>query len=70
MKYILLVFVFADLVKKLLDERHYFMAIRFIFYFKLKFNFSPLELLKDEIITLRVSTKEKRRLDSQVKACF
>ncbi|KAG7610546.1 Frigida-like [Arabidopsis suecica] len=58
-------YAMPNLVKKLLDERHYFMAIRFIFYFKLKFNFSPLELLKDEIITLRVSTKEKRRLDSQ-----
>ncbi|CAL9231817.1 unnamed protein product [Arabidopsis halleri] len=54
-----------NVVKQLLDERHYFMAIRFIFYFKLKSNFSPLELLKDEIVNLRVSAKEERRFDSQ-----
>lgn len=56
--------IFADFIDKLITERHYILAIRFIFSFNLNNNYSPLELLKKEIVNLRRSAKEK----TQVKA--
>ncbi|XP_010494034.1 PREDICTED: myosin heavy chain, cardiac muscle isoform-like [Camelina sativa] len=58
-------YAISGLVRQLLDERQYFLAIRYVFYFNLKCSFSPLVFLKEEIINLRRSPKDKRRFDSQ-----
>ncbi|ESQ32271.1 hypothetical protein EUTSA_v10003597mg [Eutrema salsugineum] len=54
-----------NFVKLLLNNALYFPAIRFILFFNLKNNFSPLVFLKEEIINLRRSAKEKRSFESQ-----
>lgn len=69
MKYVLPFFIFSDFVKQLLNERHHIPAIRFMFFFNLNNKFSTLEFLKEQIINLRRSAKEKKRFKSQVKAC-
>ncbi|CAH8387047.1 unnamed protein product [Eruca vesicaria subsp. sativa] len=52
-------------VTQLLDKAIYIPAIRFMFYFNVEKRFSPLELLKEQIISLSCSAKEKRRYESQ-----
>ncbi|XP_010421651.1 PREDICTED: myosin heavy chain, cardiac muscle isoform-like [Camelina sativa] len=58
-------YAISDLVRQLLDERQYFLATRYVFYFNLKCSFSLLVFLKEEITNLRRSPKDKRRFDSQ-----
>ncbi|XP_018457185.1 uncharacterized protein LOC108828112 [Raphanus sativus] len=57
-----------DFVKELLKKGLYIPAIRFMFYFNVENNFSPLELLKEQIINLRRSAKENTRYESQAEA--
>ncbi|KAL1220856.1 FRIGIDA-like protein 3 [Cardamine amara subsp. amara] len=52
-------------VHQLLTEHHFIPAIRFMIFFKLNCNFSPLAYLKAEIMSLRSSAKLKRRFDPQ-----
>ncbi|KAL0642788.1 hypothetical protein Bca4012_041078 [Brassica carinata] len=49
-----------NFVTELLNKAMHIPAIRFMLYFKVENNFSPLELLKEQIINLRLSAKEKR----------
>uniref|UniRef100_M4F4V3 FRIGIDA-like protein n=1 Tax=Brassica campestris TaxID=3711 RepID=M4F4V3_BRACM len=49
-----------NFVTQLLDKAIYIPAIRFMLYFNVTNNFSPLEFLKEQIISLRRSAKEKR----------
>ncbi|KAG2316534.1 hypothetical protein Bca52824_019656 [Brassica carinata] len=57
-----------NFVTELLDKAIYIPAIRFMFYFNVENNFSPLEFLEEQIINLRRSAKEKRRYESQAEA--
>ncbi|KAF3561629.1 hypothetical protein DY000_02011209 [Brassica cretica] len=57
--------VWIDFVTQLFDKGLYIPAIRFMLSFNVKNNFSPLELLKEQIINLRLSAKENRRYESQ-----
>ncbi|CAH8387044.1 unnamed protein product [Eruca vesicaria subsp. sativa] len=57
-----------NFVTQLLDKGLYIPAIRFMFYFKVENNFSPLEFLKEQIINLRRSAQENRRYGSQAEA--
>ncbi|KAF2535993.1 hypothetical protein F2Q68_00018803 [Brassica cretica] len=52
-------------VTELLNKAMCIPAVRFMFYFKVENNFSPLEILKEQIISLRRSAKESRRYESQ-----
>ena len=64
-------YISTDFVTQLLDKAIYIPAIRFMLYFNVTNNFSPLEFLKEQIISLRRSAKEKRTThESQVIACF
>lgn len=54
-----------DFVTQLFDKGLYIAAIPFMLSFNVKNNFSPLELLKEQIINLRLSAKENRRYESQ-----
>ncbi|RID43631.1 hypothetical protein BRARA_I00481 [Brassica rapa] len=49
-----------NFVTQLLDKAIYIPAIRFMLYFNVTNNFSPLEFLKEQIISLRRSAKQKR----------
>ncbi|CAN6862125.1 unnamed protein product [Brassica oleracea] len=49
-----------NFVTQLLDKAIYIPAIRFMIYFNVTNNFSPVEFLKEQIISLRRSAKEKR----------
>ncbi|CDY19710.1 BnaA09g03630D [Brassica napus] len=49
-----------NFVTQLLDKAIYIPAIRFMLYFNVTNSFSPLEFLKEQIISLRRSAKEKR----------
>ncbi|KAF3567421.1 hypothetical protein DY000_02011215 [Brassica cretica] len=57
-----------NFVTELLNKAMHIPAIRFMLYFKVENNFSPLELLKEQIINLRLSAKENRRYESQADA--
>ncbi|CAH8359791.1 unnamed protein product [Eruca vesicaria subsp. sativa] len=57
-----------NFVKELLMKAIYIPAIRFMLYFNVKSKFSPLAFLKQEIMNLRRSANEKRRLESQAEA--
>ena len=64
-------YISTDFVTQLLDKAIYIPAIRFMIYFNVTNNFSPLEFLKEQIISLRRSAKEKRTThESQVIVCF
>ncbi|WZZ12169.1 hypothetical protein YC2023_105258 [Brassica napus] len=57
-----------NFVKELLNKDMHIPAIRFMLYFKVDNNFSPLEILKEQIINLRRSAKENRRYEPQADA--
>ncbi|KAF8105513.1 hypothetical protein N665_0157s0091 [Sinapis alba] len=57
-----------NFVNELLIKALYVPAIRFMLFFNVKSKFSPLAFLKQEIMNLRRSVKEKRRLESQAEA--
>ncbi|KAJ0253810.1 Frigida-like protein [Hirschfeldia incana] len=57
-----------NFVNELLIKAQYIPAIRFMLFFNVKSKFSPLAFLKQEIMKLRHSVNEKRRLDSQAEA--
>ncbi|CAA7037566.1 unnamed protein product [Microthlaspi erraticum] len=52
-------YAIPNFVDELINGRHYLLAIPFIFSFNLSLKYSPLELLKKEIVNLRRSAKEK-----------
>ncbi|XP_056851179.1 uncharacterized protein LOC108825232 [Raphanus sativus] len=54
-----------DFVTQLLDKAIYIPAIRFMFFFNVENSFSPMEFLKEQIINLRRSAKEKRRHEAE-----
>ncbi|KAG2278467.1 hypothetical protein Bca52824_061022 [Brassica carinata] len=54
-----------NFVTQLFDKGLYIPAIRFMLSFNVKNNSSSLELLKEQIINLRLSAKENRRYESQ-----
>ncbi|KFK26467.1 hypothetical protein AALP_AA8G252700 [Arabis alpina] len=58
-------YAIPSFVKQLLNEDQYIQAIRFMLFFNLNNNCSTLELLREQIINLRRSAKEKRRFESQ-----
>ncbi|VVB15281.1 unnamed protein product [Arabis nemorensis] len=58
-------YAIPNFVKQLLNEHQYIQAIRFMFSFNLNNKFSTLQLLREQIISLRLSAKEKRRFESQ-----
>ncbi|CAN7023926.1 unnamed protein product, partial [Brassica oleracea var. botrytis] len=57
-----------NFVTELLNKAMHIPAIRFMLYFKVENNSSPLEFLKEQIINLRLSAKENRRYESQADA--
>ncbi|CAH2044557.1 unnamed protein product [Thlaspi arvense] len=57
-----------NFVNQLLNKALYIPAIRFMLSFNVKNNFSPLVFLKEEIMNLKRSAKEKRRFESQAEA--
>ena len=63
-----LLLISTGFVTELLNKAMCIPAVRFMFYFKVENNFSPLEILKVQINNLRRSAKESRRYESQVKA--
>ena len=63
-----LVYLCADFVNELLIKAQYIPAVRFMLFFNVKSSFSPLVILKQEVMNLKRSVNDKRRLESQVKA--
>ncbi|KAJ4900695.1 Frigida-like protein [Raphanus sativus] len=57
-----------NFVNDLIIKAQYITAIRFMLFFNVKSKFSPLAFLKQEIMKLRCSVNEKRRLESQAEA--
>uniref|UniRef100_M4D0H6 FRIGIDA-like protein n=2 Tax=Brassica campestris TaxID=3711 RepID=M4D0H6_BRACM len=57
-----------NFVNELLIKAQYIPAVRFMLFFNVKSSFSPLVILKQEVMNLKRSVNDKRRLESQAEA--
>ncbi|CAF2011964.1 myosin heavy chain, cardiac muscle isoform [Brassica napus] len=57
-----------NFVNELLIKAQYIPAVRFMLFFNVKSSFSPLVILKQEVMNVRRSVNDKRRIESQAEA--